>query len=327
MDMRKLDGWIPLRVFKGREGLRVDWCFLGARRFIEPFFDQTIAGVMRHPFNLVFRHQTSLDDLHALRPSLAVSGFIFHMSRCGSTLISQMISRLPHCVVMSEPECLGAILRTRIDGDAARPDDPRIGWFQGLVHALAQPRSGSERHLIIKFDAPSAAYLPLIRRAFPTVPYLFVYRDPLEVLVSHRRRRSGQMLPAVMNSAWLGMDLASAAFMSPDEYTAKVLARICQAAAEHHDPRTGRLLNFKELPGAVLQWIPRHFGIDEDPDGLSAMKQACEVHAKYPDEKFVADSAEKQAAADEQLRGVSEKWLRACYDRLDAVRNAHATGA
>lgn len=324
--MKKFDGWIPIRVFRNGEGFRVDWCFVGSRRFTEPFFDQTIADVMRHPFNLLFRRETSLDDLHALQPSLAVSGFIFHMSRCGSTLISQMLSRLPQCSVMSEPGCLGAVLRMRIDTDAASPDDPRIGWFRGLVHALAQKRSGSEQQLIIKFDAPSAVYLQLIRRAFPGVPYVFVYREPLEVLVSHQRQRSGQLLPAVMNPAWLGMDLYSAATIPPDEYAAKALACICNAALEHHDPRTGRLVNFKELPDASLQWIPEHFGIRRDPDDLQAMKQACEVHAKFPDEKYVADSAEKQAAADERLRALSETLLRPLYERLGRNSAIEAIG-
>jgi predicted ribosomally synthesized peptide with nif11-like leader len=42
----KLDGWIPIRV--GRRGAQtvVEWCYLGKRRFSEPFFEQTVAACL-----------------------------------------------------------------------------------------------------------------------------------------------------------------------------------------------------------------------------------------------------------------------------------------
>ena len=62
--------------------------------------------------------------------------------------------------------------------------EQRIEWLRGVVSALGQPRLGTEKHLFIKFDAWKVLDLPLIRRAFPAVPWIFLYRDPVEVLTS-----------------------------------------------------------------------------------------------------------------------------------------------
>jgi len=98
MNAAHLAGWVPVQVNWQREGPVVDWCYLGARRFTEPFFEQTIHDCMRQPFNLLFRHQTSIEmlaELREIKPGLEPSGFIFHMWPSGSTLISQMLAALP----------------------------------------------------------------------------------------------------------------------------------------------------------------------------------------------------------------------------------------
>ena len=85
----------------------MDWCHLGDLRFTAPFFEQTIGAAMQHPFNLLFGHTTPLaaiaDEANACRSDLKLSGLIFHMSRCGSTVVSRMLAALPRNVVLSEP--------------------------------------------------------------------------------------------------------------------------------------------------------------------------------------------------------------------------------
>ena len=104
----RFDGWVPIRVYgaPGHPGQPfVDWCYLGTDAFIEPFFEDTIRRMLRRPFNLLFRHQTPIDALgewHAAQPGLPPTGFIFHMSRCGSTLAARLLAALPRNVVISE---------------------------------------------------------------------------------------------------------------------------------------------------------------------------------------------------------------------------------
>jgi hypothetical protein len=83
MDATRLEGWTPVRLRWQDAQPVLDWCFVGAERFTEPFFDQTVQRLLRHPFNQLFRRQTplaALAELHAHAPGLAPTGFIFHMS-------------------------------------------------------------------------------------------------------------------------------------------------------------------------------------------------------------------------------------------------------
>src|SRR5258706_11514250 len=115
MNAAQLEGWTPIRVYWGQSGPMVDWCYLGNTRFTDPFFDQTIERCFRRPFNLLFRHQTSIEVLGerwALQPTWTPAGFIFHMSRCGSTLISQLLSSLSNSTVISEASVVDTVLHS-----------------------------------------------------------------------------------------------------------------------------------------------------------------------------------------------------------------------
>jgi hypothetical protein len=61
--MNELSGWVPIRLYRETAETMVDWCYLGEKRFTEPFFDDTINGCLRHPFNALFRHQTPIGGL------------------------------------------------------------------------------------------------------------------------------------------------------------------------------------------------------------------------------------------------------------------------
>src|SRR5262245_12288454 len=141
----ELDGWVPARLYaRGAEAF-VDWCYLGRRRFTEPFFSQTIQSCIHTPFNLLFRHQTHIDVICkwiAMRPGLVPDGFIFHMSRSGSTLITQMLGALSNQIVISEAGPIDSIIR----GHSQFPDiteTERVEWLRWMIGALGQPRSGS----------------------------------------------------------------------------------------------------------------------------------------------------------------------------------------
>ena len=135
-----LKGWLPVSISKHTAEPVVEWCRFGTRRFTESFFDHTVQNAMREPFNLLFRHQTSLDtlvDWQMKCPGMQPSGFIFHMSRCGSTLVAQMLAALPEHIVLSEPPPLDAILRCDRRGAS---DAQRIAWLRAWMSAISQPR-------------------------------------------------------------------------------------------------------------------------------------------------------------------------------------------
>src|SRR2546422_7622005 len=138
-DSTLLEGWIPVRLYWSEDQPMVDWCYLGRRRF-DNSFEQAIGECFQHPFNLLFRHQTPievLDQWREVRPGVNPTGFIFHMSRCGSTLISQMFAAVPRNIVISEARPIDSTLRAQFQA-AQVSDERRITWLQWMISALGQ---------------------------------------------------------------------------------------------------------------------------------------------------------------------------------------------
>ncbi|MBW8780471.1 MAG: sulfotransferase family protein [Verrucomicrobia bacterium] len=319
----QLKGWVPIRIY-WREGQpTVDWLFLGDQPLSEPFFEQSVARALRNPAQLLFRPQTPisiLEEFAEMAPDLAPTGFVFHLSRCGSTLISQVLASVPCNLVVSEAPPIEHLL-------GARLRDPRIThaqqvvWLRGLVRALGRRRFAAEKYFYIKFDSWHLLHLSLIREAFPDTPWIFLYREPLEVLVSQRRLRGAHMLPGVVDLRLFGFVREDLATLSFDEYAARVLACICQNALRTHETSpAGRLVNFSELPGAIWGDLAEFFGADYSEEERSRMSDASRFNAKNPKVRHADDTAAKQREAGDDLRELEKAWLTDLYRELETRR-------
>lgn len=314
----QLDGWLPIRVAWNQTPALVDWCHVGTRRFSEPFFEQTIEICLRHPFNLLFRHQTPLETLtewQTVRPGLPPSGFIFHMSRCGSTLIAQMLAALPQNIVISEAPPIDWILRPKVRGAT---EQQKIAWLRGMVSALGQPRNGNEKQFFVKFDSWHTFDLPLIRRAFPEVPWIFLYRDPFQVMASQMKQRAIHMVPG--SAELVGLDFTAAAQMPAEEYCARALSRICAAALDQLRTGSGYALNYIELPDAVCTSLSSYFNLDCTPADLDQMRNVTQFDAKNP--SMFWDSVKKDNALTPLGREMSARWIEPIYVELETLRKA-----
>src|SRR5215213_3065868 len=150
MDLREFENfreWLPVRCFWNDNRAFVDWCFVGKERLTEPFFDDSIMKQFREPFNLLFRHQTPIEFLGKLNEfseGLKPNGFIFHLSRCGSTLISQMLAALPQNIVISEASPIDFVMRR---GEVS--EDRRAVWLRWMINTFGQKRTGAEENFFI----------------------------------------------------------------------------------------------------------------------------------------------------------------------------------
>jgi hypothetical protein len=327
MNSSRLNGWTPMWIATDSNGPYVDWCHLNGLRFTHPFFQDTIDRAVQSPFNLLFRQRTSIDvlgEVHAARPGLYPKGFIFHMSRCGSTLVSQMLAALPQNLVLSEPGPVDSILRA-ITWNPNLPEDQHITWLRWIVSVLGQPQQSRQVNYFIKFDSWNTLDLPLIRKAFPDVPWTFVYREPVEVLVSNMQQFAGKMIPGVMNPALMGCDLISALQMPREEYCARAVAKYCESALAHHQQNHGLLINYTQLPDAFFSSITGHFKMQWSASEMDQMRKVTQFNVKEPSRRFVADTATKTQAASDLIRRLSDQWLRPLYDQLEAVRKKQSS--
>lgn len=322
IDASQINDWIPARVsWQEREPL-IDWCYLGEQRTSELNFDQTLNQCIQLPFNLLFRHQTSMEVLRRVdeaRPGMRPAGFIFHSTRSGSSLLTRMLAALPANIVLSEVRPLDTLLRAK-RFDPAVTDARRVEWVRLIVSCLAQPSREGERHLFIKFHSWSIFELRIIRLAFPHVPWIFVYRDPLEELVSQMKQRDAHMIPGVIDPQMFGMDHVTISEMAPEDYCSRVLQALFEAALQSL-PDGGLLINSSQLR-TEFSLISRFFRLSWTDAEVEIMKSKTKPHSKDPSGTFQDDSARKRAQASEQVVEAATRWLYPIYEKLESARLA-----
>ncbi len=295
------DGWLPVKVSvrDGDENPSASWIHVAGRRFTEPFFDAEVRTCLRDPFTALFRREMPLLEGRRVRPD----GFIFHISRCGSTLVSRSLAAAESTMVLSEPSPLDDIVRTG-----------RGDWLERLVSAFG--RSGAGGRIVIKLDSWHVRSLPLFRAVFPDVPWVFVYRDPLEVLVSQLRSGGMHCLPGAMDPAALGMRFEDIVTLSKQEWCERVLSGYFQAAMEFRADPKGLFIDYRELPGAITGAIAAHFGLGLSAEDAARVEAATRINAKSPSEVFADDRAEKRRLAEGLVRGPGLDALMALYREL-----------
>jgi hypothetical protein len=311
-------GWLPAAVSQVEGRAAVAWLRFGRRRLIESFYDDSLVRQRFLPFNRLFGVRTTLSDLQAWTaalPTLEPAGLIFHMSRCGSTLTAQMLAASPAHVVLSEAAPLNAATRAGLD------DDAKVALLRAMVAALGQARNGETR-LFLKLDCWHSRDLPLFRRAFPNTPWVFLYREPIEVMVSQTRRRGVQMVPSLVPPSTFGVDLPDG--VPNDDYCARVLAAVCDGAVRHYPAGGGLLVNYRQLPEALFTEILPHFGVTVSEVERHAMRAATIRDAKTPEQTFAPDARDKQQAATPALRAICERRLASVYGQLEALRTGQS---
>src|ERR1044072_6920647 len=143
-----LNGWLPVDavVVEGRPGLA--WMEMSGINPTEPFFQQTVERARRENRAERFTEFDVLLQLEKQVESLQPSGFIFHSSRCGSTLIANACRAVSGSIVLSEANAIDKLIARFItDADNAVKESLYSVFLRGVVHALAQRRTRSEQHL------------------------------------------------------------------------------------------------------------------------------------------------------------------------------------
>ncbi|NIJ65255.1 hypothetical protein FHR20_002217 [Sphingomonas leidyi] len=303
-------GWLPIG-FAALPEPAVDWFNFANISPGSPFFEDAVREAAGRPFNRLFRTATPLASFLGRADPRPPSGFIFHMSRCGSTLVSQMLGAAPGHVSISEAPPLDAMIRHRF------PDpEMQVDALRALVHAYGRGAG----HLFVKLDSWHTRALPLLRRAFPETPWIFLYREPVEVLVSQLRLRGVQTVPDLVPLEWFGLAREDA-HLPERAFIARILERTCSAVIEQGTDK-GLLVNYAQLPEAFFDQILPHFGIAPDAAARDAMAAMASRHSKAPSARFHADGEAKQREADAALRAIADQYLAPIFVELEARRLA-----
>ncbi len=280
------------------------WCQTGGENPKAPFHNMDAYAWSRRPLNRFLDVRTpmsALPDYDGPEPA----GIIFHMSRCGSTLTSRMLGALPGVLALSEPRAIADVLRyNRFDRGRDPAEQAR------RLRAVTGVLAGDARTFVIKTDALSVLDLATFRLAFPRTPWVFLYRDPVDVLLSLQRDPAPEMAQGQRDLGARGVGLTA------DEYCAQALGQICTVAADGlaADGRDNcRAVAYEALPHAVTAVIAPLFGLTPD---AAAMTAVTGFDARRGDQAFVDDRDARRAGASGEIRKLAAQWVQPALDRL-----------
>ncbi len=324
-------GWAPIRIYQDDHGeLCVDWLRVEHDTLRAPFFTDGIQRALQHPFHQAFRRQTPLADLLAwaqASPGLQPSGIVFHVSRCGSTLVSQAFATLPDHVVLSEPPVLDNLMRSAFALPrlpAAQVPDTARAWMSAWGQPHMPGHDTPRQRLLVKIDCWATTYAEQIDAIWPNVPWVFVYRDPVEVMVSQMQQRALYLIPGALGMELAGVPLQEAFYMPAVEYCARCLGAMYADMVRLHRPGRSLLVEYRGLHSAIAGPVAAHFGTPLDGPAQDRMAATFSQHAKHPGMPFACDSRDKHAQADATLRALAERWITPHYEQLERLRQAQA---
>jgi hypothetical protein len=208
---------------------------------------------------------------------------------------------------------MDAILRVPIS------HEERIRLARAWAAACAYPRFG-EHAVFIKADCWHLQYSEFLQEAFPEARWIFLYREPIEVIVSHVEEPSPWTSQGMMDPGLLGVTPEEAFGLSREDYLGKSLGIILEWAIRSAGDSRGMLVNYSELPGAFSERILRHFGVKYSDEEIAVMDAAKGQDAKEPTFFFEADVERKQKSAKPWMREIAARWIDPHYQRLEGLR-------
>lgn len=312
-------GLIPVEV--QTEQRQLVWLDCGTYHGYEGFFFRNLRAMMRlMPTAAEFTSPVeSLGELSLPGPLVPPTGFIHHVGRCGSTLLTRVLARSRRHLVFGEANPHNQIWNFLGSPWPPPPTPDALHLYRQLVLVMNRRRLPGYTACFIKFSSWNVGAWQFIRAAFPGTPELFIYRDPLAVLVScakgHSGFVSGRSQPFL---AWAtGLTMAETHACSALELERHCLLR-CFEVGREACAAGMRCLEYPHITAANLPALLDFFGVSVPPDELALMQTQFAFYSKggKPAQPFTSDTAEKHRTASPQVRAAAAGELARLFDEL-----------
>ena len=132
----------------------------------------------------------ALDDLDALAariPGPERVIFVFSIGRCGSTLVSHALNKVPAVWGLSEPMVYPRLIQDNFDSAQRRnlPREQVVELIRSCTALLFRPPEKADATVFaVKFHSQSLFQADLYHAAFPDAAFVFLYREALSWLDS-----------------------------------------------------------------------------------------------------------------------------------------------
>jgi hypothetical protein len=264
---------------------------------------------------------TQIDLLsHVKLDCVSPSLFIFHMSRCGSTLLTRVLAQSRSNIVYGEADIINELWashQSQTNGGIEMQWDRRLAKnFKNLFRVLGRRRLESYQNSIFKFPSLYNSMIDKISELYPTTPVLFIYRNPIEVMSSLEQRPSKiiKYRNKAIGKAVVGQNLPDSDL--PVEY-ASTLLNLSMDSALKAKTKQLYFLDYTKLNKQNLPSILDKLNLKHSSDELLKMQTQFDFYSKNDgkNQHFVSDSLEKVKEASAEARNL-------CSENLDTLFRA-----
>ncbi len=306
-----LEKWLPYELkFEGGKW-QLLWLYVGEHHFNEPFFDGTISLLKIRKGGIRFVSCTSLEtflDLPIPQKVIPLTALIFHVSRCGSTLLSQALAVVKENVVVPEASLFDQILRMN-EADEGISKDFIEQLLRKAMLWYSQDRTGNYQRCFIKLDSWHIHFYDQLRNMFADVPFYFLTREPSAIIKSHIKRRGIHAIPGCVDAKLLGVELIGEHFQDFNYYTEKVLSNFYIGNAEVLNGKNP-LNYFFDYSFGVAQMVSNFYKkVLNETEVPIAVNARLGKHSKEPSEAFAGDTVVAYQIKSIQLQAAYKKLL------------------
>ncbi|RAJ80026.1 hypothetical protein CLV59_105133 [Chitinophaga dinghuensis] len=306
---------IPYQTILTGPAMKFEWLDAAQYRFTQPFFHNTIQELKKlqaPAFRQVKCVSTAEDILEWTKelPPPDPAAIIFHVSRCGSTTISQMLAEDEENLILSEVAILDDVLRLPYMPDITMLP-PREQLFKSLVALLSKPRTGKEKRVFIKLDSWHLFFYEELRQWFPNTPFMLLYRHPAEVVRSQMKQHGLHFFRGVIPAELMGCTWEELPAENPAYISFLIDLYLRKMAYIHSRDSNTFLVNYKDGNEGMLDELLCHSHYQPSPPVKEAMLQRAVRHGKYPDQSFQPEP---------QILDIPDYLAQACrsYEELNA---------
>lgn len=315
-----ISNWIPIKLIEKENEIYFEWAYFADIPFAEPFFEETIVKCQSHDYNsksfkLISTAENVIDWSKEL-DFVELKGLVFHVSRCGSTMLSQSLATSSENIMVSEAPIIDEILRSNAFDSAIKTT-----LLKSVLRFLGQKRFSEQKHLIIKLDAWSIFKASYLRSVFPEIPFALLYRNPGEVLRSHQKMAGMHMVPNLIPSSVFGITSREIEEVSFQQYQVLVLEKYFQSFLEFYErDQNIIMLNYNDGMKNVIERFIALINTDFSESELNIMLERLKKHSKNEQAIFTGDSYKND------ILSVNLAQLHALHEKLNANFIADLTG-
>jgi hypothetical protein len=290
-----LFNWIPNNLIEKDNEVYCEWIYLGDLHFAEPFFEETILKCKSHAYNSkVFKVITIIENLINWSEELIsaeLKSLVFHVSRCGSTMLSQSLATSSENIMISEAPIIDQILRSDF-----LSEEKKTILLKAVLKLLGQKRFPEQKHLIIKLDAWHIFHATHLRSVFPEIPFALLFRNPTEVLKSHQKKMGMHMVPDVLPAEVFGISAKEKKETGFQQYGALVLEKYFQGFIDfYREDKNVTILNYNEGMKKVVEKFVTFIKANYSEIELDKMYQRLQKHSKNEKTVFAGDVYKEEA--------------------------------